>query len=249
MCAATVLKTTHYANAHTVSATEWSSGFNGCLLVTPPGRGSWLFGATQSPTAQEILLDASKTTRAVTQTKEPKERSFDGRLMGWTQEVRLERRFLGTLLQTLRDLLGCLGRLLHRQAGAHDKRLRHLFWEQCGHGVNSRPKESRKTSGASGTLETLLGGGGRRGFNFKFHEGELGMSWKGRSLIALIRIWGVRGRGENKKRVFVCKEDPSLFFFLGWWKGTVNATWGEGEALLSVLYHGEVLPNHGELPI
>ena len=50
--------------------------------------------------------------------------------------------FLSSLLRALAKLSGGLGRFLPCHLGSHMSRLRHLGWNQCSHGLSSRPSES-----------------------------------------------------------------------------------------------------------
>ena len=50
--------------------------------------------------------------------------------------------FLSSLLRALSKLSGGLGRFLPCELGSHMSRLRHLGWNQCSHGLSSRPLES-----------------------------------------------------------------------------------------------------------
>ena len=47
--------------------------------------------------------------------------------------------FLSSLVRTLAKLPGGLGRFLSCRLGSHMSRLRHLGWNQCSHGLTSRP--------------------------------------------------------------------------------------------------------------
>ena len=49
-------------------------------------------------------------------------------------------------------LPGGLGRCVPCSVGANHCRLRHLGWEECGHGLTSRPRESA----SEGFLDELL---------------------------------------------------------------------------------------------
>ena len=57
-------------------------------------------------------------------------------------EIRHGCQFLSSLLRALGKLLGGLGRFLPCRLGAHLSRLRHVGWNQCSHGLDSRPLES-----------------------------------------------------------------------------------------------------------
>ena len=50
--------------------------------------------------------------------------------------------FISSLVRALGKLPGGLGRFLPCQVGTHLSRLRHLGWNQCSHGLTSRPLES-----------------------------------------------------------------------------------------------------------
>ena len=50
--------------------------------------------------------------------------------------------FVGSLVRTLAKLPGGIGRFLPCRIGSHVSRLRHLGWNQCSHGLTSRPLES-----------------------------------------------------------------------------------------------------------
>ena len=51
-------------------------------------------------------------------------------------------RFVGALMRSLCLLLGGLRRFVPCSIGANHCRLRHIGWENCGHGLTSRPRES-----------------------------------------------------------------------------------------------------------
>ena len=50
--------------------------------------------------------------------------------------------FLSSLIRALAKLSGGLGRFLPCNLGSHLSRLRHVGWNQCSHGLDSRPLES-----------------------------------------------------------------------------------------------------------
>ena len=50
--------------------------------------------------------------------------------------------FISSLVRALAKLPGGLGRFLPCGLGSHMSRLRHLGWNQCSHGLTSRPLES-----------------------------------------------------------------------------------------------------------
>ena len=57
-------------------------------------------------------------------------------------EIRHGCQFLSSLVRALAKLPGGLGRFLPCGLGSHMSRLRHLGWNQCSHGLTSRPLES-----------------------------------------------------------------------------------------------------------
>ena len=57
-------------------------------------------------------------------------------------EIRHGCQFLSSLVRALAELLGGLGRFMPCSLGSHMSRLRHLGWNQCSHGLSSRPLES-----------------------------------------------------------------------------------------------------------
>ena len=57
-------------------------------------------------------------------------------------EIRQGCQFINSLVRALGKLPGGLGRFLPCQVGTHLSRLRHLGWNQCSHGLTSRPLES-----------------------------------------------------------------------------------------------------------
>ena len=57
-------------------------------------------------------------------------------------EIRHGCQFLSSLVRALGKLPGGLVRFLPCQVGSHFSRLRHLGWNQCSHGLTSRPLES-----------------------------------------------------------------------------------------------------------
>ena len=57
-------------------------------------------------------------------------------------EIRHGCQFISNLVRALGKLSGGLGRFLPCQVGTHLSRLRHLGWNQCSHGLTSRPLES-----------------------------------------------------------------------------------------------------------
>ena len=54
-------------------------------------------------------------------------------------EIRHGCQFLSSLLRALGKLPGGLGRFLPCRLGTHLSRLRHVGWNQCSHGLDSRP--------------------------------------------------------------------------------------------------------------
>ena len=57
-------------------------------------------------------------------------------------EIRHGCQFLSSLVRALGKLEGGLGRFLPCHVGSHLSRLRHLGWNQCSHGLTSRPLET-----------------------------------------------------------------------------------------------------------
>ena len=57
-------------------------------------------------------------------------------------EIRHGCQFLSSLVRALAKLAGGLGRFMPCSLGSHLSRLRHVGWNQCSHGLNSRPLES-----------------------------------------------------------------------------------------------------------
>ena len=57
-------------------------------------------------------------------------------------EIRHGCQFLSSFIRALSELSGGLGRFLPCNLGSHMSRLRHLGWNQCSHGLSSRPIES-----------------------------------------------------------------------------------------------------------
>ena len=62
-------------------------------------------------------------------------------------------RFLGALLRALGGLSGGMGRFVPCLIGAHHCRLRPIGWEQCDHGLTSKPWEASHAD----FLDHLLG--------------------------------------------------------------------------------------------
>ena len=57
-------------------------------------------------------------------------------------EIRHDCQFISSLVRALAKLPGGIGRFLPCKVGSHMYRLRHLGWNQCSHGLTSRPLES-----------------------------------------------------------------------------------------------------------
>ena len=57
-------------------------------------------------------------------------------------EIRHGCQFISSLVRALAKLPGGLGKILPCGVGSHMSRLRHLGWNQCSHGLTSRPLES-----------------------------------------------------------------------------------------------------------
>ena len=57
-------------------------------------------------------------------------------------EIRHGCQFFSSLIRALAKLPGGIGRFLPCGVGSHKSRLRHLGWNQCSHGLTSRPLES-----------------------------------------------------------------------------------------------------------
>ena len=51
-------------------------------------------------------------------------------------------RYIGALFRALVALPGGIRRVVPCDVGANHRRLRHIGWERCGHGLTSRPRES-----------------------------------------------------------------------------------------------------------
>ena len=77
-------------------------------------------------------------------------------------EIRHGCQFLSSLVRALAKLPGGLGRFVPCDLGSHMSRLRHLGWNQCYHGLSSRPLESchhqclKAICGFWGTLQGQL---------------------------------------------------------------------------------------------
>ena len=57
-------------------------------------------------------------------------------------EIRHGCQFLSSLVRAFAKLPGGLGRFMPCNLGSHLSRLRHVGWNQCSHGLTSRPLES-----------------------------------------------------------------------------------------------------------
>ena len=57
-------------------------------------------------------------------------------------EIRHGCQFVSSLVRALSKFPGGLGRFLPCSLGSHMSRLRHLCWNQCSHGLSSRPLKS-----------------------------------------------------------------------------------------------------------
>ena len=57
-------------------------------------------------------------------------------------EIRHDCQFISSLVRALAKLPGGLGRFLLSRLGSHLSSLRHLGWNQCSHGLTSRPLET-----------------------------------------------------------------------------------------------------------
>ena len=57
-------------------------------------------------------------------------------------EIRHGCQFISSLVRALTKLPGGIDRFLSCGVGSHMSRLRHLGWNQCSHGLTSRPLES-----------------------------------------------------------------------------------------------------------
>ena len=57
-------------------------------------------------------------------------------------EIRHGCQYISCLVRALAKLPGGMGRFLPCGVGPHMSRLRHLVWNQCSHGLTSRPLES-----------------------------------------------------------------------------------------------------------
>ena len=57
-------------------------------------------------------------------------------------EIRHGCQYVSSLVRALSKLPGGLGRFLPCNLGSHMSRLRHLGWNQCSHGLSSRPLET-----------------------------------------------------------------------------------------------------------
>ena len=57
-------------------------------------------------------------------------------------EIRHGCQFISSLVRALAKLPGGIGRFLQSRIGSHMSRSRHLGWNECSHGLTSRPLES-----------------------------------------------------------------------------------------------------------
>ena len=57
-------------------------------------------------------------------------------------DIRNSCRFVGSMTRALCALPGGLGRFLPCGIGANHRRLKHIGWEKCGHGLTSTPRET-----------------------------------------------------------------------------------------------------------
>ena len=71
-------------------------------------------------------------------------------------EIRHGCQFISSLVRALAKLPGGLGRFLPCELGSHKSRLRHLVWNQCSHGLSSRPLESCHHQCLKGVCEVLV---------------------------------------------------------------------------------------------
>ncbi len=85
-------------------------------------------------------LHAEKAIRPHLRPRRPL--GFSGFSVGKGQEIRHGCQFLHSLFRALGHLPGGLVRFIPCQPSAHYTRLLHVGWEQCGHGLSSRPRES-----------------------------------------------------------------------------------------------------------
>ena len=68
--------------------------------------------------------------------------SVSGVLFGPGTDIWRSCRFIGALMRSLCLLPGGLRRFVPCSTDANHSRLRHIGWEECGHGLTSRPRES-----------------------------------------------------------------------------------------------------------
>ena len=78
-------------------------------------------------------------------------------------EIRHGCQFLSSLVRALAKLPGGIGRFLPCRVGSQKSRLRHLGWNQCSHGLTSRPLESCHHQCLTGCM---WGFGVSQGFSF-----------------------------------------------------------------------------------
>ena len=119
-------------------------------------------------------------------------------------EIRHGCQFLSSLIRALSKLPGGLGRFLPCKLGSHLSRLRHLGWNQCSHGLDSRPLESCHHQ----CLKALCGVlGYPRGSALELLDGTLKLRHCTNLFTKRFSPWSLPGVGSQAgKRHFVCTD-------------------------------------------
>ena len=122
-------------------------------------------------------------------------------------EIRHGCQFLSSLVRALAKLPGGLGRFVPCHLGSHLSRLRHVGWNQCSHGLSSRPLESCHHQ----CLKAVCGVFGYpKGAAAELLDGTLNLRFCTTVFTSRFRPWSLPRVGSGSgKRQFVTPGHPS----------------------------------------
>ena len=120
-------------------------------------------------------------------------------------EIRHGCQFLSSLVRALAKLPDVLGRFVPCHLGSHMSRLRHLGWNQCSHGLSSRPLESCHHQCLSAVCGVL---GYPKGSASDLLDGILKLRYCTTIFTTRFPPWSLLRVGNGGGVLLVCHSDP-----------------------------------------